>query len=185
MKILDEPVLAPAKEKLAYLLNLKSKLTDEQYDHYNKKGKFSATYVPYTSHDIHHDLQTLAGKKVVIYCNYEQVPCLDAPKFFGQYKFFIEDFESRGWCPEMEFENLEIIDEYADINIWNCDHRYLIIITDRKVAEKELGNYGKTCELPNILGRAYGSRNHDYVKRLVKSGGLFLYSFKNSEWKII
>lgn len=161
-----------------------SKLTGEQAEHFKKKGKFSAIYKPYTTHDIDNDLRIQNGRKVIIYCNYETVPCIDAPKFFGQYKFFIEDLESRGWCPEMEFEDIKIINDFADCNVWNCDHQYLTVIGDRKVAKKELGKYGETCEIPLVLGRVYGTQNHEYVKSLAKFD-VVLYKYKDEEWKQI
>ena len=172
------------KQILLEKVNTNSKLSEEQIKHFKKKGKFSAVYKPYTTRDLSESLRYLEGKNVTIYCNYETVPCIDAPKFFGQYKFFIEGKESSGWCPEMEFEDIKIIDEIADANTWDCDHNYVMIINNRTVAKKELGNYGKTCNLPLIIGRVYGSKQHEYFKSLAKAE-MYMYKYKDEEWKEI
>ena len=173
------------KELIELAINMvekPSKLTEEQVIHFKKKGKFSATYTPYTIDDISSRLKCLRDQKVIIYCNYEIIPCINVPQFFGQYKFFIEDNENQGWCPEIDFSDIQIIDDYAKIETWNDDHKYLIIINDRAEAIKAFGNYGKTCDLPSVVGRSYDLKSHDYVKKLAENA-IFLYKYKDSKWK--
>lgn len=162
----------------------KSKLTEEQIEHFKKGGVFSATFKP-TKDDIKGSLRTRIGKRVSIYCNHETVPCLDVLEYLGQYKFFIEGYEEDGWCPECDFIDIEPQASFMDVHIWNCDHQYLMAILDKDELERATGKgTAEKFGVPFIIGRVYSSKAHDMVRRFANFD-IILYKFKNQNWEVI
>jgi len=144
--------------------NTPSVLSQVEIDHFRSDGKFYATYNP-TKLDVSGTLKDLIGRRVTIYRNYELTPCMDAIPYTGQFKFFIEGFESCGWCPECDFQDFVILPATKDdISRWESNHQYLMGYNDRESCISNFGNYGKTCDLPLIVGRSYDYEKHKYVK---------------------
>lgn len=167
--------------------NKPSKLTPEQVEHFTKNGMFTATYSP-SKLDVSDELLLLVGKRVTIFRNYEDVPCVDSHRFMGEYKFFIEGYKNSGWCPESDFTDIfilpdQFLDEW-DISRWNSKHQYLLGYLTRESCVGNFGNWGKTCELPLVIGRSYEHENHDYVKNQLSDpkAEVVLYREFPGEW---
>jgi len=166
-------------------LNKPSKLTDEQIQHFLNDGMFTATYTP-TSHDVSKRLLFLMDKRITIYRNYELTPCVDVPKFMGEYKFFIEGYENCGWCPESDFGDIFILPNnfISDLSRWNSNHQYALVYNDRQTCIDNFGSYGITCELPFVIGRSYDTNQHDYVLNKLSNPKPQLVLYRNypDEW---
>jgi len=137
-----------------------TKLTKEQYEHLRKGGYFRAIYKP-TKLDVGKNFLALVGKDVVIWPNHGHVvPYIDDQIYFGQFRFDIQGLS--GWCPEEDFEILEPINKFVNVQ-YKDNHQYRMTYLDNEVIFQNFGN-GYTA--PMIVGRSFDKKNHDYIFRL-------------------
>lgn len=161
-------------------------MTPEQIVHYHKGGKFKAIYSPTVTHDLSTANRQRIGDKAIIVQN-----MINSPMITGRYKgqhMFNTDIIN-GYCPEEDFKEIEIIDEFLDTSYPLPVYMYRLTYTEKGQLKP---NFGKdTFSLPLEVGREYVREVDEYILNLSSpqattiEKAIYDGSTETLEWKVI
>lgn len=144
---------------------MKTKLTEQQFQHYLKGGKFLASYLP-KSLLSEANANAPVNKKILVYQNMLISPSM-AGKFIGQHMF--NSPEVYGYFPEEDIEDLEIVNEFLDSPEPYPIYMYLLYYNTKEQVQENFGNY-KPSSYPVIVERSFPREMDDYIISISTDG---------------
>ena len=152
-------------------------MTEEQFNHYIKGGKFTAVYNPPKTSDLSPVNLAKVGMSCIVWQNMIVSPLQEPERYVGQHAFNTDIIF--GWCPEEDFKDLVILEEFIDSPESLPQYIFRLDYTDPNSVE---GNFGKTSGLkvPFSVCRDYGTDNESYVLKLSdpQADEIFKYVWK-------
>ena len=152
-------------------------MTEEQFNHYIKGGKFTAVYNPPKTSDLSQDNLARIGRSCVVYQNMIISPLQSPESHKGQHAFDADIIS--GWCPEEDFENLTILDEFREHFEPTPQYLFRLDYTNPDSIKVNFGT-NSGLQVPCSVYREYGTDNENYVLKLSdpQADEIFKYVWK-------